>query len=78
MVEVVTTLRDEVAAYLGLRYRGQSRELSMALAKLDEAKGWLIEHGTRAGTHVVIDKRKFPIPSTDTTVTTDREEAPVG
>lgn len=74
MLEVVNILRDEVASYLGLRYRGANRELSLALAQLDQARGWLILHGLREGTHALIDKRKIGLGPTDTTLTTDREE----
>lgn len=57
MVRALGSMSDEIAALLMTRHAGQSRELSLILTKLDEARLWAIAYSEKVGTHVVIDKR---------------------
>lgn len=57
MVTAIGSMSDEIAALLIARHGGHSRELSMLLTKLDEARLWAIAYSEKVGTHVVIDKR---------------------
>ena len=52
-------LKDEIAVELS-RQGTHSRQLSLGLAKLDEASHWIIDHCVKIdGTHLVIDKRVY-------------------
>lgn len=63
LTDVLQSLSDEVAGYLMMNYRGHSRELSMILAKLDEARLWAVSHGSKIGTHAIVDKRRLINPA---------------
>lgn len=52
-------LKDEIAVELS-KQGTHSRQLSLALAKLDEASHWIIDHAVKIdGTHLIIDKRVY-------------------
>lgn len=56
MEKAIAKLRDEITGLLMLRYRGQSRELSMCLARLDEARLWAIAEKEKTKEVVIVDR----------------------
>lgn len=57
--KLIRKLRDEVAAFNFQVNRGQSRELSLVVAKLEEAEGLAILAGVSRGTLAVVDRAKI-------------------
>lgn len=47
--KAVAKLRDEVTGIHMGRHRGNSRELGMLIAKLDEAHHWAVSYGLKTG-----------------------------
>ena len=54
----VQKLRDEVTGIAMSQFHGHNRELSMVIAKLDEAKQWAIEWGVATGRLSLVDRRE--------------------
>lgn len=40
-------------------HRGHARELAMAVAKLDEARAWLLLYGERTNQFLFVDKEQY-------------------
>ena len=68
MDKAVSKLRDEITGYAMLAHNGHDRCLSMAMAKLDEARMWVKEYHEQRGTYVTVDKRRFVTDTTEETV----------
>lgn len=54
----IQKLRDEVTGIAMVQFHGRNRELTMVMAKLDEAAQWAISHGVATGKLSVVDRRE--------------------
>lgn len=76
MDRAIAKVRDEITGVAMQRHQGHSRELSLCLTKLDEARHWAIEYLVNRGASILIPKADVlaaaaAIADADTTDTTD-------
>lgn len=59
MHRAIQKLRDEVTGVAMRNYGGRNRELSLVMAKLDEAHQWAVSHGVATGKLAIVDRQEI-------------------